>query len=275
MPEEPNKKVAERDVVAQRWRLLRKLEESLEFPMVALGFVWVILFVVEMLGEPAPFVLRLGTAIWVAFIVDFLLKFIIAPKKMAFIRRSWLAIFSLMLPAIRVLRLARMLRVLRMARGVRGLTLLRLLTSVNRGMRSLKATMSRRGLGYAVLLTIVVTFGGAAGMYAFEKNPGGEGLNSFSAALWWTAMMVTTSGSGYWPQTPEGQILCLLIAIYAFAVFGYVAATLASFFIDRDAASESSEVAGAKGIERLRLEIAQLREELKARPLVHPQEDPR
>ena len=42
-------------------------------------------------------------------------------------------------------------------------------------------------------------------------------------------------GSEYWPKTVEGQTLCLLLALYAFSVFGYVTAALASFFIDRDA----------------------------------------
>jgi voltage-gated potassium channel len=41
-------------------------------------------------------------------------------------------------------------------------------------------------------------------------------------------------GSDYWPQTPEGRLLCLLLAIYAFAVFGYVTAAIAAYFVDRD-----------------------------------------
>ncbi len=40
-------------------------------------------------------------------------------------------------------------------------------------------------------------------------------------------MIMTTMGS--WPQTPEGRVLCLLLAVYAFAVFGYVTAMLAAF----------------------------------------------
>ncbi len=28
-------------------------------------------------------------------------------------------------------------------------------------------------------------------------------------------------GSEYWPQTVEGRVLCLLLAFYAFGVFGY------------------------------------------------------
>lgn len=33
-------------------------------------------------------------------------------------------------------------------------------------------------------------------------------------------MLLTTMGSEYWPQTAEGRILCLLLSVYAFAVFG-------------------------------------------------------
>ncbi len=57
--------------------------------------------------------------------------------------------------------------------------------------------------------------------------------------------MITTVGSEYWPQTPEGRVLCLLLALYAFAVFDYVAATLSTFFIERDAANHDAQIAGA------------------------------
>ena len=75
-----------------------------------------------------------------------------------------------------------------------------------------------------VALTVVVTLAGAAGMYTFEnENPDGRGLSNYGAALWWTAMIMTTMGSEYWPQTAEGRVLCFLLSLYAFAVFGYAA----------------------------------------------------
>ena len=49
-------------------------------------------------------------------------------------------------------------------------------------------------------------------------------------------MLLTTMGSDYWPRTPEGRLLCLLLAIYAFTVFGYVTAAIAAYFVDRDKA---------------------------------------
>jgi voltage-gated potassium channel len=141
--------------------------------------------------------------------------------------------------------------------------LVRVVTSLNRGMKALGASMGRRGFGYVVALSVVVTLAGAAGMYAFENEVEG-GLKSYGEALWWTAMLLTSLGSEYWPKTAEGRVLCFLLSLYGFAVFGYVTATLATFFIGRDAEDEWAEVAGAKSIEALREESAALRAEVRA-----------
>lgn len=87
-----------------------------------------------------------------------------------------------------------------------------------------------------LLLSLLVLFGGAAGMYNFEDMGPGTGFDSFGAALWWTAMILVTMGSDFWPRSPEGRLLCLLIAVYGYSVFGYLTATLASLFIASDAA---------------------------------------
>ena len=71
-------------------------------------------------------------------------------------------------------------------------------------MRALGASLSRRGFGYVIALTVLVAFTGAAGMYAFE-NVAPIGMKSYGEALWWTAMVLTTMGSQYWPQTVEGR----------------------------------------------------------------------
>ena len=131
-------------------------------------------------------------------------------------------------------------------------------------MRALSAAMGRRGFGYVISLSAIVVFAGAAGMLAFENEFDG-GLETYSDALWWTAMMITTIGSDYFPRSDEGRILCFLLALYGFAVFGYVTATLATFFLGSDAASKDSELAGAADIQGLRDEIALLRKEIQVR----------
>jgi voltage-gated potassium channel len=77
-------------------------------------------------------------------------------------------------------------------------------------------------------------------------------------------MVLTTMGSDYFPHSPEGRILCLLLAVFAFAVFGYVTATLATFFVGRDAESDEGEVASERSVQALRSEMAALRRDVQA-----------
>ena len=219
--------------------------------MLVLSFLWLALLVVELAWGLNRVLWALGQAIWIVFIAEFALALSLAPDKPGYLRRNWLKALSLALPALRLFRVARLLR---FARGIR---LVRLVGSVNRGMNALGAALSRRGFGYVLALTLIVVFVGAAGMYAFERDAPGGGFDSYATALWWTAMIITTMGSDYWPLSPDGRVLCLFLALYAFTVFGYVAATLATYFIGRDAAT--GEVALREEIAALRTEIAKLR----------------
>jgi voltage-gated potassium channel len=243
----------------EREEILEQLDNWLETPMVVLGFAWLGLLLLELLYGLSPLLESVGTAIWVVFIVEFAVKFALSPDKVSYLRRNWVTAISLLLPGLRIFRVFRFARALRAVRGVR---LVSLLTSLNRGMRALGTAMGRRGFGYVVALTVIVVVTGAAGVFTFESaQPGG--LASYSAALWWTGMLITTMGSDYWPKTGEGRLLCLLLSVYGFAVFGYVTAVLSTFFIGRDAENPDAEVAGSSQIQELRAEIAALRAELR------------
>lgn len=262
--ENPDPKATyEEDLTRERDELLQRLENWLETPMLVLAFVWLALLVVELIWGESLLFGTIGTIIWVVFIVDFAVKFALAPHKVAFLKRNWLTAISLLLPALRIFRIFRVFRLLRLARAGRGLRLLRVVSSLNRSMTALSASLSRRGFGYVIALTVLVTLAGAAGMYAFENQaPGGP--NSYGDALWWTAMIMTTLGSQYWPQTAEGRVLCVFLALYAFGVFGYVTAALATFFVGRDAENDEAELAGAKQLAALRNEVNALRDEIRA-----------
>ena len=59
-------------------------------------------------------------------------------------------------------------------------------------------------------------------------------------------------------------MLYLILAIYAFTVFGYMTAAIATFFVDRDAEDDQASLASAKSIEALSTEISLLRTEIQA-----------
>jgi voltage-gated potassium channel len=244
-------------LLTERNKLLSSVEKVLEGPMILLGFAWLILLVIELiwgLSKPLEYT---SITIWVVFIIDFLLKFVLAPVKITFLKKNWLTVISLVVPALRVLRAFRFIRLFR---GFRGIKLVRIVSSVNRSLNSLAATMQRRAFGYVMLVTLIVTFVGAAGMYGLEKNT--PGFENYSMALWWTAMRVITAGNEFNPVTPEGRGLAFLIAIFGYTMFGYVTATFASFFIGRDAEENSAPIAGSKDVEQLRQSISLLTKEI-------------
>jgi voltage-gated potassium channel len=225
----------------ERWALLASIIRLTEQPMIVLSFAWVVLVVVDLARGLTTPLLMTTNIIWVIFIVDFLIKLIIAPSRLMFVRKHWITAASIALPAFRVLQAFRFFRLLRLFRAGGAFNLLRLLASTRRGMQALAKTLGRRGFGYVVAMTALVIFLGAAGMLYFE-NPASlvaagyeaRGLRSYAEAIWWTAMIMTTMGSDYWPQSPEGRVLCWMLALYAFTVFGYITATIASHFILSD-----------------------------------------
>ena len=223
----------------ERWKLTARLVRVLEAPMLILSAVWLLLLVIEFTRGLSPWLQALNYVIWVVFIAQFVVEFVIAPHKRLYLKKRWVTALSLVLPAFRLLRLVRIARVARLARAARGVRVARLLGAINRGMRTIAMASRRRGVGYVVSLTLLIAVTGSAGMYRFEMDaPGGPGFPDYGTALWWTAMLLTTMGSEYWPRTPEGRLLCLLLAIYAFAVFGYVTAAIAAYFVGKDNRSE-------------------------------------
>lgn len=224
-----------------RAELARRIEHWFELPMAVLGAIWLLLLVFELLRGATRGTEALTVTIWIAFSVEFISRFVLAPHKVAFLRRNWITVLSLLLPAVRILRVARVVRVLRAGRALRAVRLARLLTSFSRGMRSLGSTMRNRGFPYVLTLSLIVLLLGATAMYVFEHDAQ-PAFASYETSLWWTAMLLTTMGSEQWPQTPEGRLVCLLLSVYAFAMFGYITATLASFFVGQEATAERARL---------------------------------
>lgn len=244
--------IAEED----RQSLLNQIEDWLEAPMVVLSFVWLVLVLVELIWGGARLLEVFGAAIWVIFIAEFALRLWLAPRKGRFLRGNVVSLVALVVPAFRAFRL------FRLARVVRGVRLIKVVGTINRGMRALQASMDRRGLGYVLLLSLVVLLLGSAGIYAFEpRADAGAGFANYGDALWWTAMLLTSFGTDYWPSSVEGRALCFLLALYGLGVFGYITASLASFFVGRDA-TRGEELAAGADLRALREEIAALRTQM-------------
>lgn len=235
--EKPENQTRQKEEEAQeRNELLYHVSAFLEPIMVVLGVVFLVLLLMDF--GSVPLIVfgenRLGDVlqlIWAIFLIDFLLRFMIAPSKIDFFRGNWLGALSLALPFLRPLRF------LRVARAVRGMSLVRLLGGFNRGMRVLRTITRGRQFAFVGALTVVVVLGGAVGVQYFDRGYPDSPIQSFGDALWWSSTLVTTVSSELYVVSTEARVIALLQRIYALSIFGYITASIASYLIGTDVAS--------------------------------------
>lgn len=251
---EDARRVAVRD---QRFELLDQVQAILEPAMAALGLLFLALLLLDYTstGLSATNQARLDTAlqaIWVIFVLDFAIRFVIAPAKGVFLRQNWFAALSLALPFLRPFR------VFRAARALRSLSLVRFLGGINRGIRVLRTVTRGRQFAYVGALTTLVILGGATGALYFDQGIENAPIQSFGDALWWSAAMVTTINNEKYVVSAEARVIAILIRVFAVSVFGFITASIASYLIGGSGKAERSEEDNAV----LRAEIAALRQEL-------------
>jgi voltage-gated potassium channel len=225
----------------ERLRLLSEINDITDRPLTYLSFVWFGIIILELTVGVNQILEYLSLAIWVVFIIDFLIEITIAPSIKKYLRGNWLSALSLLLPALRVFRIFRAFRALRAAKTLRSLNLLKMISSLNRSLAALREYAANYGVRYVFAFSIIILAAGAAGILFFENSQAladrgvqsVNGINNYGDALWWAVMLMTTIGSDYWPQTIEGRLLTVVLSFYAIAIFGYVTATLASLLIEK------------------------------------------
>jgi len=245
-------------VRSERSELLGHLQAVLEPLMIGLGLVFLVLLLVDYAGpnlsdRAQRWFGQAMTAIWVAFLVDFAVRFVVAPSKLQFLRANWLGALSLALPFLRPLR------ILRAARVARSISLVRLLGGTNRGIRVLRQVTRGRQIVYVAVLTCLVVLAGATGALYFDRDIDGAPIQTFGDGLWWSSALVTTINGEKYAVSPEARVVAILMRLYAVSVFGLVTASIASYLIGATASSPGT----AEG-DALRAEIAALRRELAA-----------
>ena len=203
--------------INRRQNALDKIDRLTEVPLLCLAFLMIPLLAGPFLWEQSPneerIFLILDVVIWVAFAVDLIIKLVIAPKRMAFVRRHWLEVLVVILPFARPLRIVRaILYGSRAVAGTRRLTQPDFLIVYAVGLIVIAAT----------LLTIIET----------DANPN---VGSFTDALWLSFATITTVGYGdISPVTPMGRIIALFLMLGGIGVFAGMAARLASIFVNTE-----------------------------------------
>jgi len=258
------------DAADERLDLLDNVQAIVEPLMALLGIVFLGLLLVDLSGAAegssyAPALSRAQTTIWIIFIIEFGMRFFIAPMKLSFLRSNWLSALSLALPFLRPFR------ALRAARAIRSLSLVRLVGGLNRGMRSLRQAFGGHVFAYVVGLTVIVALGGAVGVWYFDRDIDESPIQSFGDALWWSSALVTTINNEMYAVSVEARVLAILLRVFAISVFGFITARFATYLIgQRGSEDDSTSVDDRDSLSALRHEIALLRSELAASRVTAP-----
>lgn len=265
-PRDSEKRVVREQERAERFELLDNVQAILEPLMVVLGLVFLGLLVVDYgdlaTGQGRVWLDRALWTIYAVFVFDFVTRFLIAPSKVAFLQDNWLSALSLALPALRPLQALRGLRGLRGLRAARSLSLVRLLGGINRGIRVLRRVTRGERFAYFSALSVAVILLSAAGAYYFERGATDSNIRTFGDALWWSSTLVTTVNAEKYAVTIEGRIIGILVRLFALSVFGLLTASIASYFVGKDAEERAAPAAGATAAAELQAELTAVRQEL-------------
>jgi voltage-gated potassium channel len=211
---------------------LERFERQTALPMLVLAVAIVPLLIIPLVFDLSPraetTIVTLDWIIWAAFAVEYGVRLYLAPAKWAFVKRNKIDLVVIILPFLRPLRLARSARMLRLLRAARVVAVL------VRALDASKDVLTRHKLNYALLVTAIVVFAAAGLVQVFEVGAPEANIESYADALWWAVTTVTTVGYGdTFPTTPAGRGVGVLLMLVGIAVFGLLAGSLASFFVER------------------------------------------
>jgi len=250
-PEELNPLKVATAVLPQNQRMA-SIKKKIEKPMLILCIIWLCILIVELAYGPNPILSGLGTILWIIFASYFLIRWATAPNKLSFLKVNWLYVTAVLVSVLRFFPFLQPFPLVRALTATFGMQVIWIFASADQGMRSMRKSLGHRGVGYALTLTSVVIFAGAGGILHFEgSSTDPDRIQNYPSAVWWTAMQMTNIGSAYALRTPGGRAICLAISVYAAAMFGYLTALFATFFIDRDIKDPKIEISRQKQLQEI------------------------
>jgi voltage-gated potassium channel len=153
------------------------------------------------------------TTIWVVFVVDYVVRLILADRKGAFVRANVPDLLAALIPIFRPFRLLGELRRISFFRRHSG--------------SAVRARVVAYSLGFVVLwvYTIAVT------VVAAERGAHGATILSLGDAIYWAVVTISTVGYGDMvPVTTFGRVLAVMLMLSGILIVGVTTATVVSYF---------------------------------------------
>lgn len=232
---------------------LSRWERATEWPLTATAVLFLAVYAWEILddldGHARTVAESVLNAIWLVFVVDYVVRLVLAPDRPRWFFRHLLDLAAVALPMLRPLRLLRLASLI--------------------GVLQRHAGTALRGRITVYVIGSVLLFGfiGALAVLDAERDAPGATIVSFGDAVWWSLVTVTTVGYGdIAPITQTGRTIAVALMVGGVALVGIVSATLASWIVsavaDESAGPLSRGAATAKQVTELQEQVKALTAEV-------------
>ncbi len=196
-------------------------ERVTSWPALGASFLFLLAYSVGILyvGQPTWLTVALTAvliAVWLFFILDFVVRLLLSHRKARFVRRHPVALLSVILPLARPFLLLTGLARIRAFRG------------------NTPAHLRRRVIVFAAAFIVMFIYVISLAELHVERYAHGSNIKTFGDAVWWACVTMATVGYGdYYPVTPQGRILAVILMMGGIAIVGTASATIVSYLNER------------------------------------------
>jgi voltage-gated potassium channel len=156
-----------------------------------------------------------GWVLWGVFVVEFVIRLVVAPDRGRFLRRNWWQLAFLALPFLRVLRLVRAVRLLRAGR---------VLSSAVRSSRSARSLLGGR-VGRLAVVSAITVLGSSQLLYEFGT------YSSYALAVH-AATLATIAGEPLGRDDAFSQVLDIVLTSFSVVVFASLTGSVGAYFLE-------------------------------------------
>jgi voltage-gated potassium channel len=182
-------------------------------------------WLLDLPAEVSRLIFLIDTAVCCVFLLDFAIRFRVAPRKLQFMKWGWIDLIA-SIPAIDALRWGRVLRIVRILR------LLSTYHSLRDFLRALTVSKSSAGVAAVFVIAFLVVSFGSLGVLLAESRAEGGNIRTAEDAVWWSMTTITTVGYGdRFPVTDVGRLIASVLMVVGIGLFGTLSGAAAGFFL--------------------------------------------
>lgn len=203
-----------------------------EFTFCLLAILSVILAIMDMINGLTPILTFTDHAIWIVFVLDYIIRLILSQEKIRFMKSNILDLIAI-LPFNSAFRAFRALKVLRVLKMTKLSKAFRLFAILGRFTHKFKHFINTNGFKYMLLIVALFALIGGSLISVFENITLLDGI-------WWAFVTTTTVGYGdISPTSAGGRIVACILMIVGIGLVGSLTSAITSYFIQEPQADIS------------------------------------